>query len=509
MLMPQTKMTSPFVGQEKHIWVVGMHVDEPMALLHAFSSGIRLEHKTVNELTDHLPDRPHGPCLVLITQTAWSDLSKAQRGILSDREDCKLVLLLDEQDRQVGYDIEQIVSQNFLDAIRLPLTPEKLERCRTKARDIFSMYDDIYKMTNEIILERELLARKNEQLDFLNKILTKASKSLDPGTIINQAGRDLNILLEVDSIMGIFWNPDAPAFLSAELFTPPNLEDKVREEWVGYLLDQAERHARNTIKTYQMESLEPDESLFHPIAHPDSGTTIPLPLMWNQQPFGLLFMISKEAELLGRDRIKVLQAVANHLALALRNALLYRHMQSQADHDGLTRIFNRQNFDRRIVKELKRHQRYQNELSLLMLDLDHFKQINDDYGHLAGDMVLRKVADILRSTLRECDFPARYGGEEFVVILPQTEEENAWVLAERIRKKIAAHTFKFHEHYFQVTTSIGISSIKPSMLKPADYLIHLADQALYRAKTRGRNMVCRSAPPNDEKTCMPLSQQAR
>ncbi len=506
--MPQTKMTAPLTGKEEHIWVVGMKIDASPATILSLSPGIRLKHRTVKELTDHLPNRSPNPILVLITQKAWSDLTESQREIIFCREDCKMVLLLEEQDQHNSYDIEQIVSQNFLDAVRLPLTAEKLEKCRKKTREFFSTYDDIYTMTNEIILERELLARKNEQLDFLNKILTKASKSLDPGTIINQAGRDLNILLKVESIMGVFWNPDAPAFLSAEIFTPPDLDDTLREHWVGHLLDQAERHAGNAIKTYQVEILQQDQSLFHPIDLPDSGTAIQLPLIWNERTFGILFMVSREAELLGRDRVKVLQAVANHLALALRNALLYRQMQSKADHDGLTRIFNRQNFERRIVKELKRHQRYQNELSLLMLDLDHFKLINDDYGHLAGDMVLREVADILRTTLRECDFPARYGGEEFVVILPHTEEKNAWILAERIRKKIAAHTFKFQEHYFQVTTSIGISSITPSMLKPADYLIHLADQALYQAKTSGRNMVCRSAPPNEEEPCLTLSQQA-
>ncbi len=508
MHMPQTTMTAPFTDQEEHIWVVGMQGEDVGSMLHPLPAGIRLERKTVNDLTAPRQHAPQGGCLTLITQESWAGLTSAQREAISDHEDCKLVLLLEENDRHVGYDIEEIVSQNFLCALRLPLTPEKLDTCREKARAILSMYGDIYNMTNEIILERELLARKNEQLDFLNKILTKASKSLNPGTIINQAGRDLNILLEVDSIMGIFWNTDAPAFLSAEIFTAPNLEEKTHDAWVGYLLDQGERHARNAIKTYQVEALERDESLFHPVNHPDPGSMIQLPLIWNDRTFGILCVVSNEAELLGRDRVKVLQAVANHLALALRNALLYRHMQNQADHDGLTRIFNRQNFEKRIVKELKRHQRYQNELSLLMLDLDHFKRINDDYGHLAGDLVLREVADILRATLRECDFPARYGGEEFVVILPHTEEENAWLLAERIRQKIAAHTFKFHEHYFQVTTSIGISSIKPSMLKPADYLVHLADQALYRAKTRGRNMVCRSAPPEREAICVNASQQA-
>ncbi|WP_462323598.1 sensor domain-containing diguanylate cyclase [Desulfoplanes sp.] len=500
MHMPQPRIPHPRTNPKVIIWTIGLGDDEFQAMLDLNIPGVQIQQQTVNGLTDPVQADP-SPCLTIMSLTQWASLARQQRKEISESEPNNLVLLLNGSEPAKNYGIEDIIAQHFLDTISLPLTGTKIESCLAKAREITTVYDDIYNMTNEIMLERELLSRKNEQLDFLNKILTKASKSLDPGEIINQAGRDLNILLEVESVMGIFWNNDAPAFMSAEIFVPPNIGERVRDEWIGYLLDQAERHSRYAVKTYQVDLLEKDPTLFKRIDCPEPSTLIQLPLIWDGKTFGVLFVISNQAGLLGRDKVAVLHAVGNHLALALRNALLYRHMQNQADHDGLTRIFNRQNFEKKIVKELKRHQRYQNELGLLMLDLDYFKRINDDYGHLAGDMVLREVSDILRTTIRECDIPARYGGEEFVIILPQTTEEQAWLLAERIRKKIAAHRFKFQEHYFQITTSIGISSIKPSMLKPADYLVHLADQALYRAKTSGRNMVCKSAPAEQGYLC--------
>lgn len=133
----------------------------------------------------------------------------------------------------------------------------------------------------------------------------------------------------------------------------------------------------------------------------------------------------------------------------------------------------------------------------MMLDLDFFKSVNDTYGHLAGDMVLREVGRILQHTVRECDFPARYGGEEFVIILPQTGEDQAWLLAERIRNIIEHTRFQFQHTYFRVTASIGIAHLRPSALTPAESLVHLADQALYRAKTSGRNMVCSSSLQED------------
>lgn len=138
----------------------------------------------------------------------------------------------------------------------------------------------------------------------------------------------------------------------------------------------------------------------------------------------------------------------------------------------------------------------------MMLDLDYFKSVNDTYGHLAGDMVLREIGKILQNTVRECDFPARYGGEEFAIILPQTSEDQAWQLAERIRAIVEHTSFQFQRTCFRITTSIGIANLRPSALTPTESLIHLADQALYKAKTSGRNMVCSSSL---QENALPLS----
>ena len=497
--MPHVAARNPQANTDcELIWGIELNDAEIQSIYSVGIKNLQVECKAVKDLTIPLSGQTVSPTLTFIPQRVWTGLSAQDRRAIAEENIHKPVLILDGTESKQALDINDIISQNFLAALTLPLSRLELEETIQKAHEIKLVYNDIFGMTNEIMLERELLCRKNEQLDFLNKILTKASKSLNPGTIINQAGKDLKILLEVESVMGIFWNNDAPAFMSADIFLSPGLPDQVQNEWIGYLLDQGERHARYAIKTYQITHLDHDPELFNNADIPDPAAMIRLPLVWGDKTFGILFITSNEAAFLGRDKVQVLHSVANHLALALRNALLYRNVQNQADHDGLTRIFNRQNFDNKIVEELKRHQRYQNELSLLMLDLDYFKRINDEYGHLAGDMVLRQVGDMLRDTLRECDFPARYGGEEFVVILPQTQEEQAWILAERIRKKIASHRFHFQNKYFQITASIGISSMKPTLLKPAEYLVQLADQALYKAKTCGRNMVCRSADPQEQ-----------
>ena len=137
--------------------------------------------------------------------------------------------------------------------------------------------------------------------------------------------------------------------------------------------------------------------------------------------------------------------------------------------------------------EVKRAQRYDLALSLIMIDLDHFKEFNDTYGHLEGDGLLRKIAQILKSSLRETDLVARYGGEEFSVILPETDKEGASIAAERVRKTISEQTFG--EVGAKMTISLGVASYPDDACLRAD-LIRQADEALYRAKREGRNRTC-------------------
>jgi len=194
---------------------------------------------------------------------------------------------------------------------------------------------------------------------------------------------------------------------------------------------------------------------------------------------------------LAKDQVQTLNAAVNHLALALRNALLYRQVKSMADHDGLTKIANRRSFEERLDEEAQRHGRYDQPLSLILVDLDHFKRVNDSHGHPVGDAVLRGMADLLGESLRGSDFPARYGGEEFAVILPHTGREQALLLAERIRDRVAERDFAGAKGV-RITLSAGVASLTPG--DRGSDLVLLADQALYLAKNGGRNRVVVAGP---------------
>jgi len=166
-------------------------------------------------------------------------------------------------------------------------------------------------------------------------------------------------------------------------------------------------------------------------------------------------------------------------------------LKTLADMDGLTGIYNNRYFQSALDKELNRTARNKNPLSLVLVDIDHFKRFNDDHGHLVGDFVLTEFSRVMGANLREYDVMARYGGEEFVVILPETTEENAFLVAEKLRSAVEEQSFTEGVERYRVTASFGIASIVSSAEDSLDKmdLIRMADEALYDAKKRGRNQV--------------------
>ncbi len=162
-------------------------------------------------------------------------------------------------------------------------------------------------------------------------------------------------------------------------------------------------------------------------------------------------------------------------------------LKFESTHDALTGVYNRRELALRIEHEMKRATRYNHNLSTFMLDLDHFKKINDTYGHKAGDIVLMEIASVLEKSVRETDYVARYGGEEFIVVLPETRLEKAVELAERVREQIAKHTIKVKADVeLNITTSIGVASF-PEHADSWEGLFEAADKAMYSAKNAGRN----------------------
>jgi len=188
--------------------------------------------------------------------------------------------------------------------------------------------------------------------------------------------------------------------------------------------------------------------------------------------------------------IELIDFAANVASIAIENRAAYTALELRAYSDYLTGLSNRRHFLEQAETELARVLRYGGELSILMLDIDHFKQINDTYGHKVGDMVLQKLAAVCHSTLRDVDIIGRIGGEEFAVVLPETDQGEALEAAERLRAALAAARVPLSSGLpLQFTASLGVATLKDSDTN-IDTLLSQADQALYQAKNQGRNRVC-------------------
>ncbi|HYA28141.1 MAG TPA: diguanylate cyclase, partial [Acidobacteriota bacterium] len=166
-----------------------------------------------------------------------------------------------------------------------------------------------------------------------------------------------------------------------------------------------------------------------------------------------------------------------------------QHLEYQTQVDSLTGLYNRRAFEKKIHEEFERSKRYHNPLSLLILDIDNFKIINDTYGHHGGDAVLVKISEIFREKTRQSDFPCRYGGEEFVLVLPETDQENALQVASKIHDAIRSSSFGTTVRPFSLTVSIGVSSTSARFYSDWNQMVNDADQALYLAKNTGKDRV--------------------
>ncbi len=185
----------------------------------------------------------------------------------------------------------------------------------------------------------------------------------------------------------------------------------------------------------------------------------------------------------------ILHLVSTRISGFLTIATLHRDTKLLALTDGLTGLLNRSAFHDRLESEYQRFMRYGSYISLIVADFDNLKKINDNYGHPVGDEVLKKIGDILRETSRESDVLTRYGGDEFVIVLPQTNSQNAVNMAERIRKKIEKYSFKSNNYQFSCTLSLGVATAPDKKIKSSKDLLERADRALYESKRSGRNMV--------------------
>ncbi|HLG93885.1 MAG TPA: sensor domain-containing diguanylate cyclase [candidate division Zixibacteria bacterium] len=188
---------------------------------------------------------------------------------------------------------------------------------------------------------------------------------------------------------------------------------------------------------------------------------------------------------------KIFSILANSAAMALENAVMHKQMEQMSTVDPLTGVYNFRYFNNKLIDELKRSRRYRQPVSLIMIDIDYFKKANDRFGHQIGNAVLNGLVEVIQRCIRDTDTLVRYGGDEFVVVLPQTDKRDAFIIGERIRSTVAETVFgglgDFPE--LRITVSIGITTW-PDNGYAEHEIVKVADQALYRAKGSGRNHVC-------------------
>lgn len=322
----------------------------------------------------------------------------------------------------------------------------------------------------------------------VNRIATAIRSSLElPSvlqTTVNEVGRALGAQYSALSVEGEHGQPS----LTTCYFRDGDGDDELRAELLSDLEAYGVR-LRGRMKTYVHDGATGAGGA-------DGRPVAVVPLIYHERMMGVLMVSSDDPQRLWQDNeIMLMRTVADQVAVAVNHARLFQQMQHQALTDGLTGCFNRRFFEIQLERDLHLATRMRQPVSLILLDIDHFKRVNDEYGHDAGDVALRLLAGALREEVRGVDTAARYGGEEFAIILPQAGEEGALVVAERLRSRIEQTEVP---EVGSITASIGVATF-PQHANSRDLLVTTADRALYQAKRTGRNRVCSPADlPQDE-----------
>ncbi len=257
-----------------------------------------------------------------------------------------------------------------------------------------------------------------------------------------------------------------------------------------HLLTGTLKRAMEEITTLRTDDVTKEPAFVgFPPNHPQIKSILMVPMLLRGEPIGAIIATDKKGGSFTETDEDLLLNLAFHSALAIEKVQFYEEILKMASTDGLTGLINHRTFQEKLQIEIDRARRFGHKVSLLMIDIDHFKKFNDTYGHTNGDEVLKRVACILQDNIRSIDLAARYGGEEFAVVLPQVSLPGAIVVAERIRKKTEEHELVFNGKKEHVTVSIGVATF-PDDASDREELIDNADKALYLAKRTGRNRVC-------------------
>jgi diguanylate cyclase (GGDEF)-like protein len=332
--------------------------------------------------------------------------------------------------------------------------------------------------------ESSLRDRRKMTLETLNALSNSLSRTLEADKMLESLVDRINVVIPYDQCAVFFVDPERRRLLlrtqrGFRFESPSEVSFPLKKKClVSYIVNHGQPLVFSDRK--KMEIIPGYTGL------EKMRSFLGLPLRFRDELEGSIIFASAKAAHFTHYHLETLQLLANQAAAQISNAFLHRQVEKLALTDGLTGLYNHRHFQERLDHELQRAERYNQHLSLLLLDIDHFKKLNDTCGHPFGDVVLKGVSRQLSKIARSVDFVARYGGEEFAIILPGTARRGCRNMAERVLKSVRALTFEHENETLSVTVSVGSSVFPEDGGSKADLVRH-GDQALYLAKESGRN----------------------
>jgi diguanylate cyclase (GGDEF)-like protein len=332
-----------------------------------------------------------------------------------------------------------------------------------------------------------------KNLNILRSTINAISMSFEIKEIIESAGNNLPNLFDFSSF-GVLWKEGLLLYLYQDESCPPSFTQEVGDNMVRVFSILGEEPIDVDRLTLQVEkrNFRPKQMVM------DSKSTLKshltLPLAMEGEIIGCISLNSDQSNAFDAQDLQFFSVIGYQMAATLKHFQRFSSIQSMAIYDTLTGLYNRRSFEERLGIETQKSFYGSTPVSLVMVDIDLFKKVNDTFGHLEGDKVLCEIASLLKTSVRKKDTVARYGGEEFVLILSGAGLEESAMIAERIRRLVESTPVQMEQAQINLTVSLGISNFPIHRPQSKEELVKMADLALYEAKRGGRNKVCIFSP---------------